>query len=558
MSALDPAIADLEVRIMPLLKGVPGTLEGEVGTIYTTSIDIEDTILVEQTSKVEVQMQVDEGRTATVVLSAHDPHVESLEPYKHALWIGYWRPGEVQAETVFCGQMNVSDRFGEGLVVLDAQDPTGKTQHHYIRRGDDALNIGNGKHRGRLEPHAFNFETVIQAARNTPEQQDREVPVLGLRVDIEGFFADPPFTGEGGVEFERGQEVWELVSTWAQQANGPNMDVVPNWLWPIELYYAQLDLYDYPTDPLAPGAGELGRYLAPADPDDPASTEIVWDYGLGNDALENCDVDPARPGTHQHVLDRDKAYRETSADADSSAEVGVWVDWVEADFTIARPSGNAPRIPADTSPLRELADARVKAYGVPVKHTTITLRPDGVQTRHFGHPHWVDEVSGERIGGDWYLGDYVLVRALQGYRSFEQLVRIVAVKIHRSAPDYLVRFDVDVIPAIGGTPGDDPSEDFEAPVVAITSPAPAATVSGAAVAITADATDNMGVVGVQFIRGSLPGTAIGAEDQVAPYAVTWDTTALSDGVYTLRAIARDAGGNATVSGPVNVTVDNTP
>jgi hypothetical protein len=551
VSATDPDIADLEVRILPLLKGVPGTIEGEGA--YTTSIDIEDTILVEQCPSVEVNMAVDEGRAATVVLSSHDWRAESLEPYEHALWIGYWRPGEVQAETVFCGQMNVSDRFDEGLVILEAQDPTGKMQHHYIRRGDDALNID--KHRGQLEPHAFNFDTVIQAARNTPEQQDREVPVLGLRVDIEGYFADPPFNDEGGVEFERGQEVWDLISTWAQQANGPNMDVVPNWLWPIESHYAQLDLYDYPTDPEAPGIGELGRYLAPVNPDAPTGSEVVWDYGLGNDTLEDCQVDPARPGTHQHVLDRDKAYRETSADADSSADVGVWVEWIEADFTIARPR---PGVPADTSPLRELADARVNAYGVPVKHTTIKLRPDDTQNRHFGHPRWATDIPGERIGGHWYLGDYVLVRALRGYRFFEQLVRIVGVKIHRSAPDYLVRFDVEVIPAIGGTPGDDPGEDFEAPVVAITAPAPAATVSGAAVAITATATDNMAVVGVQFIRGSLPGTAIGAEDQVAPYAVTWDSTAVADGVYTLRAIARDAGGNATVSAPVTVTVDNTP
>ncbi len=549
MSASDPAIPDLEVRITPLLRGIPGTSEDLEGNGVTT-IDIEDTVLVEQVTAVEVNMAVDEGRNATVVLSSHDPAVEGLEPYQHALWIGYWRPGEVQAETVFFGQTNVSDNFEGGTVTLNAQDPTGKAQHHYLRRGDEALNID--KNRGRLEPHAFNFEVVMQAARNTDEQQDREVPVLGLKVDEWGDFTAPPFNDEGGVEFERGQEVWDLLVTWASQANGPQMDVVPNWLWPIANAYAFLDLYDPPTDPEAPGLGELGRYLAPADPDDPAAGEVVWDYGLGNDTLEDCAVDPGRPGTHQHVLDRDKAYRETSADAESSAEVGVWVDWVEADLTIARPSGNDPRIPADTSPLRELADARVKAYGKPVKHTTLKLRPDVALDRHFGHPRWVDTVSGERIGGDWYLGDYVLARALRGFRSFAQLVRIVGVKIHRSAPDYLVRFDVEVIPAIGGVPGPNTDEgsagvggDGDPPTVSFAQPEPDGIFSGDEMQILVEAFDDDGIASVEI---KVDGVAItGGFFTAAPYFAFFDTTTLTDGMHTVSAEAIDGHGDAATA-----------
>ena len=42
-------------------------------------------------------------------------------------------------------------------------------------------------------------------------------------------------------------------------------------------------------------------------------------------------------------------------------------------------------------------------------------------------------------------------------------------------------------------------------------------------AIQATATDNEGVVGVQFTVDGLP---LGAEDMVAPYTMSWDTTAV--------------------------------
>src|SRR6266481_8942849 len=54
------------------------------------------------------------------------------------------------------------------------------------------------------------------------------------------------------------------------------------------------------------------------------------------------------------------------------------------------------------------------------------------------------------------------------------------------------------------------------PTVSITSPASGATVSGT-IAVTANASDNVGVVGVQFFADGAP---LGAEDTVAPYSVS--------------------------------------
>ena len=93
---------------------------------------------------------------------------------------------------------------------------------------------------------------------------------------------------------------------------------------------------------------------------------------------------------------------------------------------------------------------------------------------------------------------------------------------------------------LGGTA----APDTIPPTVSITAPANGATVSGTAVTVSATASDNVGVAGVQF---KLDGANLGAEDTTAPYSVTWNTTTATNGSHTLTAVARDAAGNATTS-----------
>ena len=90
------------------------------------------------------------------------------------------------------------------------------------------------------------------------------------------------------------------------------------------------------------------------------------------------------------------------------------------------------------------------------------------------------------------------------------------------------------------------------PAVSVTSPAGGATVSGT-VTVTANASDNVGVAGVQFL---LDGANLGAEDTTAPYSVSWNTATAANGTHTLTARARDAAGNLTTSAAVTVTVSN--
>ena len=71
--------------------------------------------------------------------------------------------------------------------------------------------------------------------------------------------------------------------------------------------------------------------------------------------------------------------------------------------------------------------------------------------------------------------------------------------------------------------------------------------------ITANATDNVGVAGVQFL---LDNNALGAEDTTSPYSVSWNTTTAANGTHTLTARARDVNGNTALSAPVTVNVAN--
>ena len=72
------------------------------------------------------------------------------------------------------------------------------------------------------------------------------------------------------------------------------------------------------------------------------------------------------------------------------------------------------------------------------------------------------------------------------------------------------------------------------------------------VTLTATASDNVAVGGVQFL---LDGNALlGTEDTTSPYSFSWNTTTASDDTYS-EARARDRGNTATTAA-ISVTVDN--
>jgi peptidoglycan/xylan/chitin deacetylase (PgdA/CDA1 family) len=110
-----------------------------------------------------------------------------------------------------------------------------------------------------------------------------------------------------------------------------------------------------------------------------------------------------------------------------------------------------------------------------------------------------------------------------------------------------------VISSVGYLQTDDYSVTKQsASSVAVTAPAANSTVSGS-VPLTASATSDSGVAGVQF---KVDGINIGSEVTTAPYQTTWDSTTTANGAHTVTAVLRASDGTLTTSANTPVTVNN--
>ena len=90
------------------------------------------------------------------------------------------------------------------------------------------------------------------------------------------------------------------------------------------------------------------------------------------------------------------------------------------------------------------------------------------------------------------------------------------------------------------------------PSVSFVVPVNGATISGT-VNLSANASDNVGVAGVQF---SVDGNNLGSDDTVPPFEISWNSTTAANGARVLTATARDVAGNRATA-TVNVFVSNT-
>jgi plastocyanin len=95
--------------------------------------------------------------------------------------------------------------------------------------------------------------------------------------------------------------------------------------------------------------------------------------------------------------------------------------------------------------------------------------------------------------------------------------------------------------------------DTTPPTASMTAPTAGTTVTGSTVAVSATASDNVGVSGVQF---TLDGSNLGNPVPTAPYAITWDSTKVANGTHTLGARAFDAAGNTGTAAAVSISVSN--
>src|SRR5580700_8492413 len=103
------------------------------------------------------------------------------------------------------------------------------------------------------------------------------------------------------------------------------------------------------------------------------------------------------------------------------------------------------------------------------------------------------------------------------------------------------------------TPSKPGTGDTTPPTVSLTSPTSGASVSGT-IAVTATASDNVAVAGVQF---QVDGSNLGAAVTTTPYSASLNTTTLANGKHTLTAVATDTSNNKATSAAVSITANNT-
>jgi uncharacterized membrane protein len=97
-----------------------------------------------------------------------------------------------------------------------------------------------------------------------------------------------------------------------------------------------------------------------------------------------------------------------------------------------------------------------------------------------------------------------------------------------------------------------PGSDTTSPTTSVTAPADGATVSGT-VAITATASDNVGVTQIQLL---VDGSIVASNTNSTSISFNFDSTTVANGSHTLVSKAFDAAGNTGSSATVTVTVSN--
>src|SRR5205085_5114377 len=102
--------------------------------------------------------------------------------------------------------------------------------------------------------------------------------------------------------------------------------------------------------------------------------------------------------------------------------------------------------------------------------------------------------------------------------------------------------------------------DIAPPVVSLFSPgAVGGTTLAGLVSLTATAADDHGVAAVQFqLDGRAIGLPLTLDSPPTKYTLSWDSSSVPNGTYTLTATATDTAGNTTTSVGIAVTISNRP
>jgi hypothetical protein len=183
-------------------------------------------------------------------------------------------------------------------------------------------------------------------------------------------------------------------------------------------------------------------------------------------------------------------------------------------------------------------DSTANSYYLEVDDTTcgIVVGDSAITANNWA---WVNYQGGN-------TNSKITMNLTAGTHTLRMVGRETGVKLDR----VVFTADTACIPTGLGDNCASPPNDTSPPLVSITAPTSGQTVTGT-VNVTTTATDNVGVTRVDFLVDS----QLAQTDSTAPFALSWNTTSLTNGSHSVTARAYDADGNSS-SASVTVTVSN--
>ncbi|MDP3790874.1 MAG: LamG-like jellyroll fold domain-containing protein [Candidatus Omnitrophota bacterium] len=225
-----------------------------------------------------------------------------------------------------------------------------------------------------------------------------------------------------------------------------------------------------------------------------------------------------------------------SDDIDGQIRSGAWD--IGADET----TGGSP-LPPDTTPpvLSAGAPSGILAFGT--TQTTLSLSTNENSTCKYGttaNTAYASIINTLTTTGA--TAHSQTITGLTNGTSYNYYVRCQDTAGNANTTDYSISFSVAA-----------PSGDTTPPTTSITSPISGVTIADI-ITISANATDNIAIAGVQFKLDT--NTFLGTEAISSPYSYALNTTTITDGSHTLITVARDTSNNYATSSVITITVNN--
>lgn len=366
---------------------------------------------------------LNDSREASCTIHFEDPAAQFVEPYASMLHITFAHPNGDDI-LVFWGILTQPEWNDESQTIrINAVDPSLRLKHHYLRRGDEALNSPDHPDLPNLYDRQVpvgltGLNMLIDAGDNIADQTARGVPELGiLHNAVESPVPDVDTADK--VRFQRGREVWDAILELTSLEGAPDFELQP--IDGAPGYYCQL----------LTGVDLNGDWWTPPYPS--------FQSGFGKD---NCRIN-YRPGsritTHSHYVSEDYNLRVTAVDVEASRHAGVYVDWEAASFDGGDSIANAASL---------LAKARrpIGAYGAPVEQFDIVPNLD-CDLQYYE---------------TFVPGSYVRAQARWGRKAdgtpaklIDATCRVVACRLHQEDAAANVRTELEVAYSHGPTDADE-------------------------------------------------------------------------------------------------------